>query len=110
MSTAARIDTQPAPSSTERANDIISPEALDFVAELHGRFEDRRQELLAARRERFAALQDGGTLDLLEETREIREGDWQVAPAAPEYPHRRVAITGAADRKVAHNPRHTGAQ
>ena len=52
MSTASRIDAAPAPSSEERANDILSSEALDFVAELHGRFEPRRQELLAARRER----------------------------------------------------------
>ena len=57
MSTASRIDTAPAPSSEERANDILSPEALDFVAELHGRFEPRRQELLAARRERADELQ-----------------------------------------------------
>ena len=83
MSTASRIDAAPAPSSEERANDILSPEALDFVAELHGRFEPRRQELLAARRERAKELQAGGTLDFLEETREIREGDWQVAAAAP---------------------------
>ena len=82
MSTASRIDAAPAPSSEERANDILSPEALDFVAELHGRFEPRRQELLAARRERAKELQAGGTLDFLEETREIREGDWQVAPPA----------------------------
>ena len=52
MSTASRIDTAPAPSSDERANDILSPDALDFIAELHGRFEPTRQELLAARRER----------------------------------------------------------
>ena len=50
MSTASRIDTAPAPSSDERANDILSADALDFIAELHGRFEPTRQELLAARR------------------------------------------------------------
>jgi malate synthase len=110
MSTAARIDTQPAPSSTERANDIISPEALDFVAELHGRFQDRRQELLAGRRERFRALQDGGTLDFLEETREIREGDWQVAPPADDYLDRRVEITGPTDRKLVINALNSGAK
>ena len=94
MSTASRIDTAPAPSSDERANDILSPEALDFIAELHGRFEPRRQELLAARRKRAEALQAGGTLDFLEETREIREGDWQVAPPADDYLDRRAEITG----------------
>ena len=81
MSTASRIDTAPAPSSDERANDILSADALDFIAELHGRFEPTRQELLAARRERAQELQNGGTLDFLEETKEIREGDWTVARA-----------------------------
>ena len=110
MSTASRIDTAPAPSSEERANDILSPEALDFVAELHGRFEPRRQELLAARRERAKELQAGGTLDFLEETREIREGDWQVAPPADDYLDRRVEITGPADRKLVINALNSGAK
>ena len=110
MSTASRIDTAPAPSSEERANDILSPEALDFIAELHGRFEPRRQELLAARRERAKELQAGGTLDFLEETREIREGDWQVAPPADDYLDRRVEITGPADRKLVINALNSGAK
>ena len=110
MSTASRIDTAPAPSSEERANDILSPEALDFVAELHGRFESRRQELLAARRERADELQRGGTLDFLEETREIREGDWQVAAPAEDWLDRRVEITGPTDRKLVINALNSGAK
>src|SRR5829696_10131306 len=110
MSTASRVDTAPAPSSSERADDILSPEALDFVAELHGRFEPRRQELLGARRERFAELQNGGTLDFLEETREIREGSWQVAAPAEDYLDRRVEITGPTDRKLVINALNSGAR
>jgi len=110
LSTASRIDTAPAPSGDERANDILSPEALDFIAELHGRFEPRRQELLAARRERAQELQAGGTLDFLEDTREIREGDWQVAPPADDYLDRRVEITGPADRKLVINALNSGAK
>jgi malate synthase len=110
MSTASRIETAPAPSTDERANDILSPEALDFVAELHGRFESRRQELLAARRERAAELQRGGTLDFLEETREIREGDWQVAAPAEDWLDRRVEITGPTDRKLVINALNSGAK
>jgi malate synthase len=94
----------------ERAAEILSPAALEFVADLHTRFEPRRQELLAARRERAAALQAGGTLDFLPETRDVREGDWQVAPPADDYRDRRVEITGPADRKLVINALNSGAK
>ena len=110
MSTASRIDTAPAPSSDERANDILSADALDFIAELHGRFEPRRQELLAARRERDAELQKGGTLDFLEETKEVREGDWTVPEPFEDYNDRRVEITGPTDRKLVINALNSGAK
>jgi malate synthase len=68
-----------APAREDGLQEILRPEALDFVAELHARLGARRAELLAARRERAAALSGGGTLEFLDETRDIREGDWQVA-------------------------------
>src|SRR3954449_81934 len=108
MSTAATWNAQTAPD--ERSQEILSPEALDFVAELHSRFEPTRQELLGARRERAAELQGGGTLDFLEETREIREGDWQVAPPCESYLDRRVEITGPTDRKLVINALNSGAK
>ena len=110
MSTASRIDTAPAPSSDERANDILSADALEFIAELHGRFEPTRQELLAARRERAQELQNGGTLDFLEETKEIREGDWTVPDPFEDYSDRRVEITGPTDRKLVINALNSGAK
>jgi malate synthase len=110
MSTASRIDTAPAPSSDERASDILSPDALEFIAELHGRFEPRRQELLAARRERAEELQKGGTLDFLEETKEVREAEWSVPEPFDDYANRRVEITGPADRKLVINALNSGAK
>jgi malate synthase len=110
MSTASRIDTAPAPSSDERATDILSTDALEFIAELHGRFEPTRQELLAARRERAQELQKGGTLDFLEETKEIREGDWTVPEPFEDYNDRRVEITGPTDRKLVINALNSGAK
>ena len=110
MSTASRIDTAPAPSSDERANDILSAGALEFIAELHGRFEPTRQERLAARRERAQELQKGGTLDFLEETKEIREGDWTVPEPFEDYSDRRVEITGPTDRKLVINALNSGAK
>ena len=51
--------------------DIVSIDALRFVADLHRRFEPRRQALLAARRERdraaeVDALHEAGPHDLRE--------------------------------------------
>jgi malate synthase len=98
-----------APLDADRADEILAPEALDFIAELHGRFEPRRQELLRARRERAAAMRAGGTLDFLPETREVREGDWRVAEPAPALTKRWVEITGPADRKLVINALNSGA-
>ena len=65
----------------ERYDSVLTPEALELLAELHRTFDGRRLELLRAREDRYAELAAGGTLDFLAETREIREGDWQVAAA-----------------------------
>jgi len=99
-----------APTREDRMQEILSPDALDFVAELHGRFEPRRQELLMARRERAAELARGGTLDFAPATREIREGDWQVAEPPADYRDRRVEITGPTDRKLVINALNSGAR
>jgi malate synthase len=90
--------------------DILSTEALRFVADLHRRFAPRRRELLAARRERDAELRAGGTLDFLPETREIREGDWRVPEPPADLRNRRVEITGPTDRKLTINALNSGAQ
>ncbi|MEA2321951.1 MAG: malate synthase, partial [Solirubrobacteraceae bacterium] len=76
MSAALNVTADPPPD--ESLADILSSDALAFVGELHRRFEPRRQELLAARRDRDAELRAGGALDFLPETREVREGDWRV--------------------------------
>ena len=94
-----------APLQDDRVREeILSREALDFVAELHGRFGARRHELLAARRERAAELARGGTLDFLPETREIREGDWPVA-APPRGLPRPARRDHRADRPQARHQR-----
>ena len=89
---------------------ILTGEAVDFLGELHARFGRRRGELLAARHARAAELQDGATLDFLDATREIREGDWQVAAPPGDYLDRRVEITGPTDRKLVINALNSGAR
>ncbi len=88
---------------------ILTPEALAFLAELHGRFEGRRRELLQRRSARQARLDAGELPDFLPETREIREASWQVAPAPPDLERRWVEITGPVDRKMMINALNSGA-
>jgi malate synthase len=93
-----------------RTAEVLDHGALDFVLGLHERFEPRRQELLTARRERRAHIAAGGSLDFPAATREIREGDWQVAPAPRDLQDRRVEITGPVDRKMIINALNSGAR
>ncbi|MFI6152609.1 malate synthase A [Kitasatospora sp. NPDC051170] len=93
-----------------RAQEVLTPEALDFVAGLHRAFEGRRQELLARRRARRAEIAATGTLDFLPETAGIRAGDWKVAEAPRALQDRRVEITGPTDRKMVINALNSGAR
>lgn len=95
--------------AVDRADEVLTPEALAFVADLQRRFGARRDELLARRRERRAEISRTGRLDFLPETADIRAGDWQVAPAPPDLQDRRVEITGPTDRKMGINALNSGA-
>jgi malate synthase len=93
-----------------RAAEILTPEALAFVAALHRRCNRERERLLAAREERQGRLDAGERPDFLEETREIRESEWTVAPAPAELQDRRVEITGPVDRKMVINALNSSAR
>ena len=90
-------------------DEVLSPNALEFVSELHAEFEERRQELLRARAQRRARLAEGEMLDFLPETEEIRSGDWTVAPVPEALAQRWVEITGPTDRKMVINALNSGA-
>ena len=96
--------------SIDRGEEILTPEALDFVAALQAEFGSRRDDLLARRRTRREEVARTGRLDFLEETRQIREGDWQVAKAPEDLLDRRVEITGPTDRKMTINALNSGAR
>ena len=89
--------------------EILSAEALALVAELHGRFEGRRRQLLEARVARQAAIDGGKLPDFLPETAEIRKSDYTVAPIPADLLDRRVEITGPVDRKMVINALNSGA-
>ncbi|MDG4829143.1 malate synthase A [Solwaraspora sp. WMMD1047] len=94
----------------DRYAEILTPAALDFLAELHREFDGRRRDLLARRADRDAALAAGGLLDFLPETSAVRDGDWRVAPPAPGLVDRRVEITGPTDAKMTINALNSGAK
>ncbi|MEO7981596.1 MAG: malate synthase A, partial [Sporichthyaceae bacterium] len=95
----------------ERYAEILTDEALAFLAGLHRAFDARRRELLELRAQRYAELAAGGTFDFLTETRAIREDDsWTVAPHAPGLVDRRAEITGPTDRKMTINAMNSGAK
>ena len=90
--------------------EILTPEALAFVAELHRRFEPRRRELMQKREERQQRLDAGELPDFLPETAEIRAGDWKISPLPDALKDRRVEITGPVDRKMIINALNSGAK
>jgi malate synthase len=95
---------------TPAFREILTPDALAFVARLHRAVEDRRRECLDRRQQRQAALDRGEKLDFLSETKHIREGDWTCAPIPPDLRDRRVEITGPTDRKMVINALNSGAK
>ncbi|MEO5558794.1 MAG: malate synthase A, partial [Dokdonella sp.] len=90
--------------------DVLDSAALEFLADLHRRFDATRQTLLQARRVRNARFDEGELPDFLAETRSIRESDWQVAPIPAALADRRVEITGPVDRKMIINALNSGAK
>ena len=92
-----------------RFDEILTPAALAFLADLHRRFDARRRALLARRMERQKRFDAGERPDFLSETRAIREGDWRVAPIPDDLLDRRVEITGPVDRKMIVNALNSGA-
>jgi malate synthase len=92
-----------------RRGEVVSEHALALVARLHRELDETRRSLLRQRAERQRGLDSGGTLDFLDSTREIREGDWTVAGAPADLQDRRVEITGPTDRKMVINALNSGA-
>jgi malate synthase len=89
--------------------EILSPQALAFVAKLARKFEGRRRELMAARTRRQQEFDAGRLPDFLPETAHIRGTDWKIGPVPHDLLDRRVEITGPTDRKMVINALNSGA-
>lgn len=95
--------------AVDRDGEILTADALKFLAQLHRRFETRRRELLDRRAARQHEIDSGKLPDFLPETAEIRKASWKVAPIPEDLLDRRVEITGPVDRKMVINALNSGA-
>ncbi len=77
-----------------RYSEIISEEAINFVKEIHERFNSTRLDLLNERKKRQKIIDDGGKLDFLNETKKIRDNDWKIKNIPSDLLKRQVEITG----------------
>ena len=93
-----------------RRDQVFTPDATDFIANLVCEFRDERNELLDARKVRQADFESGLRPDFPEETKSIREDNWQVSPPPEEIADRRVEITGPTERKMMINALNSGAR
>ncbi len=83
--------------------EILTPEALAFVAELAEKFAPKMRELLEVRKVYQAKIDAGALPDFLDETKQIRESDWKVAGIPHDLQDRRAEITGPVERKMVIN-------
>jgi malate synthase len=98
------------PSTVRGAEEALTDSALEFLAELHERFDGRRLDLLEAREERQDRFDAGELPDFLEETQEIREAEWTIGGIPADLLDRRVEITGPTNAKMLINALNSGAQ
>ncbi|MGP4105473.1 malate synthase A [Virgibacillus sp. L01] len=91
----------------DKFDEVLTDDALNFIAKLHIHFEERRKRLLELRNE----LQNGQQeLDFLPETKDIRESEWTIDQLPTDLQDRRVEITGPVDRKMVINALNSGAK
>src|SRR6516162_2468 len=95
--------------SSGAQSEILTEEAVRFLARLARNFEDSRQELLRKRRVRQQEIDAGKMPDFLSDTASIRAANWAVAPIPHDLLDRRVEITGPVDRKMIINALNSGA-
>ena len=94
---------------SEEVAQVLTPQAMEFVATLAHQFEGRRFQILAARRQIRQKLRSGWMPDFLSETASIRNSDWTVASIPQDLHKRKIEITGPVDRKMVINALNSGA-
>ena len=98
------------PSGIRGASEVLTASALEFLSELHERFNERRLKLLQKRKDRQARFDAGELPDFRDDTRNIRESDWTVGDIPRDLLDRRVEITGPTNAKMLINALNSGAK
>ncbi|MFP6746632.1 MAG: malate synthase A [Alphaproteobacteria bacterium] len=94
---------------SEGYENILSSEALAFLAAMERKFGQRRRNLLAYRVEVQAKIDGGWLPNFLAKTKSVRDGDWTITSVPHDLMNRRVEITGPVDRKMIINALNCGA-
>src|SRR5437867_3483335 len=102
-----RVEVRPAAEGPHA--EVLTAEALEFIGDLHRRFNSTRLELLRQRDARQARVDRGESLGFHRETRRTRDDSWNIAPLPADLVDRRVEITGPTDRKMIINALNSGA-
>lgn len=96
---------------TPRDAEILTPDALAFVADLSREFEPTRRALIGARATRQEEMYAGQVPNFLSATADVRSKDWHIASTPKDLLDRRVELTGpSADRRMVINALNSGAQ
>ncbi len=90
--------------------EIFTDEAIDFLIELHHNFNNKRLLLLEDRKKQQILFDTGALPSFPNETKSIRESNWQAATTPDDLLDRRVEITGPVDRKMVINALNSGAK
>ena len=94
---------------TDDYKQILNKECIDFIEELNLRFNDKRNELLKNRKIIQKKIDNGWMPVFLDETKKIREDNWQISPIPKDLLDRRVEITGPPKKKMIINALNSGA-
>ena len=90
--------------------EILTDDALNFIAALHEKFNARRLSLLERRVNLQKEFDEGKLPEFPPETKSIREADWRAGNIPEDLQDRRVEITGPVDRKMVINALNSGAR
>jgi malate synthase len=90
--------------------EILTDEAIDFLTDLHQKFNNKRLSLLEDRKNQQVLFDQGALPTFPAETKSIRESNWQAGKTPKDLLDRRVEITGPVDRKMVINALNSGAK
>ena len=103
-----KTETQMKIVASKQYQEIFTPELMDFLSELHQKFNHKRLRLLDQRKLQQIEFDLGKLPSFPEETADIRNGEWVCNPLPKDLLDRRVEITGPVDRKMVINALNSG--